>query len=79
MEQIESILEDVLRGEAVNDDGAGCVDYSIQDQLAELGKFRTFEICCGITAHEPELISHVYRMSTEPIKTTILFRCAICS
>ncbi|XP_003747217.1 8-oxo-dGDP phosphatase NUDT18 [Galendromus occidentalis] len=36
MERIESILEDVLRGEAVNDDGAGCVDYSIQDQLAEL-------------------------------------------
>lgn len=38
MERIESILEDVLRGEAVNDDGAGCVDYSIQDQLAELGE-----------------------------------------
>ncbi|XP_022650463.1 8-oxo-dGDP phosphatase NUDT18-like [Varroa destructor] len=36
MERIESILEDVVRGEAVNDDGAGCVDYSIQDQLAEL-------------------------------------------
>lgn len=38
MERIENILEDVVRGEAVNDDGAGCVDYSIQDQLAELGK-----------------------------------------
>ncbi|XP_022685776.1 8-oxo-dGDP phosphatase NUDT18-like isoform X2 [Varroa jacobsoni] len=36
MERIENILEDVVRGEAVNDDGAGCVDYSIQDQLAEL-------------------------------------------
>lgn len=39
MERIESILEDVVRGEAVNDDGAGCVDYSIPDQLAELGKY----------------------------------------